>query len=42
MGVAPMRDKLTRLIALYDQFHLAINHLDDPVARRLSDGRRHI
>jgi hypothetical protein len=35
MGIPPDGDKLTRLIALYDQFHLAINHLDDPVAKRL-------
>lgn len=37
-------DKLTKLIALFDQFHQAIERLDEPVAKRLVEnwaGIRH-
>ena len=31
-------DKLTKLVAVFDQFHHAIARLDDPMAKRLVDG----
>ena len=34
----PRIDKLTKLIALFDQFHQAIEQVDDPMAKRLVDG----
>lgn len=37
-------DKLTKLVAVFDQFHEAIARLDDPTARRLAEnwaGIRH-
>jgi len=37
MGLAPERNKLARLIALFDQFHEAIGKLDDPLAKRLAE-----
>jgi len=40
----PRIDKLTKLIALFDQFHQAIGRLDDPMAKRLVEnwaGIRH-
>ncbi len=31
-------DKLTKLVAVFDQFHHAIARLDDPMAKRIVDG----